>query len=164
MTRKARFDRRPRRAFAPGPAVEDASALLAWLEANPNIYLRLPVVVLLSPDGLPGTRLAFIGTDAAPPPEDAIMLALDDSTLGIDLSTRLAAVCGAEAEACVVWIEATWGHAIPVPGTAAPPPWPVTVHDVGPPVEGSPATVFAEERTGDDRSARRRGQTPPSAT
>ena len=57
-------------------------------------------------------RRAFIGTAPEPPANDAIQLDLDDSTLGIDLDTRLRSLCDAGDEPCVVWIEGTWGRAV----------------------------------------------------
>ncbi len=132
---------KPERSFAPGPALDDGAALLAWLEAHPGAYLRIPVVVLLPADGLFGPRRAFVGTESAPP-ENAIPLELDDSTLGIDLGTRLRALCDAGTAACRVWIEGTWGPPMAGLRAAEPPPWPLTVRDVGPLVEGSPSTIL----------------------
>ncbi len=135
---------KPERSFVPGPTLADHAALLAWLEAHPEAYLRLPVVVF--PGDLGGIRLAYIGTDPVPPADGAIVLDLDDSALGIPLSTRLRSLCGAEGSACVVWIEGTWGPLLPdlEPDGArdGPPPWPLAVRDVGPRVEGTPATIF----------------------
>ncbi len=147
---------RPQRSFAPGPALADGTALLEWFEADARAgsgpaYVRVPVVVFAGDLG--GARLAYIGTDPAPPADDAIVLDLDDSALGIDLSTRLRSLCGTEhhagapsrRDACVVWIEGTWGRHLPslVPGGEdKPPPWPLTVRDAGPLVEGSPATIL----------------------
>ncbi len=136
---------RPERSFAAGPTLADPVALLAWLEARPRAVVRLPVVILFSTGGLRQRRLIFVGTEPAPPAADAILLDLDDSTLGIGLSTRLRSLCGAEEEACVVWIEGTWGRVMPAPGATEPPPWPLTVHDAGPVVEGSPETIFVAE-------------------
>lgn len=115
--------------------------MLDWLEAHPGAYLRVPVVVF--PGDLDGIRLAFIGTDPAPPPDDAIVLELDDSGLGIPLSTRLRSLCGEDSEPCVVWIEGTWGRLVPDSvDTPESPPWPLAVRDAGPRVEGSPAAVL----------------------
>ncbi len=99
-------------------------------------------MVVLSADGLFGRRRAFIGTEPSAPAKDAIPLELDDSTLGIDLGTRLRSLCGAGADACRVWIEGIWGPTLAGLRAAEPPPWPLTVRDVGPLVEGSPLTIF----------------------
>ncbi len=130
---------KPERSFVAGPPLADSTALLEWLDANPRAYLRLPVVIF--PGDLGGIRLAFIGTEPAPPPEGAILLDLDDTTLGIPLSSRLRSLCGAGGAPCAVWIEGTWGRPLPGLGASEPPPWPVTVRDAGPAVEGSPATI-----------------------
>ncbi len=131
---------RPERSFAPGPALADGAALLEWLAANPRVDLRLPVVI--SRGDLGGIGQAFIGTDPGPPPPDAILLELDDSTLGIDLATRLRSLCGTGRDPCAVWIEGFWDPPLPGLGSAQPPPWPLTVRDAGPVVEGSLATIF----------------------
>ena len=134
--------RKPERTFAPGPSLDDPAALLAWLEAHPNAYLRLPVVVVTSTDGLPGHEVAYIGTEPASPPDGAILLDLDDSTLGIGLSDRLRSLCDSENAFCVVWIEGTWGRVAPSFGAQEPPPWPFTVRDTGPLVEDSPQAIL----------------------
>ncbi len=139
---------KPERSFSPGPTLADSAALLAWLESNPSAYLRLPVVVFRG--GLGGVELAFIGSDPVPPGDDAILLELDDSALGIGLSTRLRSLCGGS-DACAVWIEGTWGRLLPgiaAPAAAEPPPWPLAVRDAGPRVEGSPATILVADRGG----------------
>ncbi len=138
------------RSFAPGPALADGVALLEWFAANPDAYVRIPVVVF--PGDLGGVKLAYIGTEPAPPADDAIVLDLDDGALGIDLSTRLRSLCSTgrhagappgRPEVCVVWIEGSWGRHLPSPlGDAEPPPWPLTVRDTGPRVEGSPAAIL----------------------
>lgn len=128
------------RPFVPGPALDDTATLLAWLTSNPGVTLRLPVVLRFPLDNLGGHDLAFIGTEPGPPADDAIRLHLDDSTLGIPLSDRLRSLC--ETGDCVVWIEGIWGLAIPALDDRQPPPWPLTVHDTGPRVEGSPGTIF----------------------
>ncbi len=133
---------RQKRTFFPGPPLADSAGLLAWLESNPGTTLRLPVVIISSSESLGGNDLAFIGTDLGPPAEDAVLLDLDDSTLGIPLSTRLRSLC--DAETCVVWIEGIWGRALPDLEDQQPPPWPFTVRDTGPRVEGSPQTIFVE--------------------
>lgn len=130
---------KPKRSFVPGPALADRASLLAWLKSNPGSVLRLPVVIHRAPLG--GYDVAFIGTEAGPSAEDAIVLDLDDSTLGIGLSDRLRFQC-AEEKICVVWIEGSWGSALPDLEPKDPPPWPFTVHDAGPPVEGSPRTIL----------------------
>ena len=139
--------RKPKRNFAPGPSLADSAALHAWLEAHPNAYLRLPVVIVKSTDGLPGHELAYIGTEPASPPEGAILLDLDDSTLGIGLSDRLRSLCDSESAACVVWIEGTWGRVAPAFGAQEPTPWPFTVRDVGPLVEDSPQAILVAGRS-----------------
>ena len=132
----------PARSFVPGPALADGAALLGWLRAHPDARVRIPVVILFSPDGLRAPRLTFLGTDPAPPAEDAILLELDDSALGIGLDTRLRSLCDAESDACAVWIEGTWGPLLPGLRSTEAPPWPVTVRDVGPLVKGSPKTIL----------------------
>ncbi len=136
---------KPERSFKPGPSLADSAALLAWFEANPTAYVRIPVVIF--PGDLGGIKLAFVGTEPAPPPDGAIVLELDDSALGIPLSTRLRSLCDAGSDACVVWIEGTWGRLLPdlasiASGRATSPSWPLSVRDAGPLVEGSPATIL----------------------
>lgn len=134
---------RPKRRFTPGPAFDDSPALLEWLGANSEAYLRLPVVIFTGDLG--DVELAYIGTEPIPPPAGAITLDLDDSALGICLTTRLRSLRDSASDACVVWIEGTWGRLLPgVPpgGGSEPPPWPFAVRDAGPRVEGSPATIL----------------------
>lgn len=138
---------RPERTFAKGPTLKDGEALLAWFQEEGSGYVRIPVVIRFSTDGLRHRELSYIGTDAEAMPEDALVLSLDDSTLGIGLDMRLRSLCDDESPTCVLWIEGFWGGMqLALMDDEGPPPWPFTVRDTAPLQGDPPTTIFVEAK------------------
>jgi hypothetical protein len=140
----------PTLSFVPGPELAPTEALRAWLEEqgarDPAPMLKLPVVVERSFRPLPAIGRAWVGAHAEPP-EGALLLRLDGSTLGIALLDRIAEHCGPREKSCALWIEGNWGSPLPtllptVPG--APPVF--TVRNVkGPIAEGDEIRAWVAE-------------------
>lgn len=104
----------PPATFEDGPALGDAPALRAWLDANPGRLLKVPVGVAFRADGL-GVERAWIGPTGEEPP-DAIRVRLDDASLGVALLDHLRRACP-PGPTCAVWLEGFWG-AVDLPAQA----------------------------------------------
>jgi hypothetical protein len=91
--------------FEPGPLVSDTAGLTAWLEANREKRLRLPIVIELEELGRSFKR-ARVGD---------VELRVTDLALGIPLSERIAQKCGREARRCALWLEGRYGETPPFP-------------------------------------------------
>jgi hypothetical protein len=140
----------PTLSFTPGPEIVPTEPLRAWLEEqgarDPAPTLRLPVVVERSFSPLPAIVRAWVGAGEEPP-EGALLLRLDGSTLGIALLDRLAEHCGPRQTACPLWLEGRWGSPLPLlvpPVPGAPPVF--TVRNVkGPIGEGDEIRAWVAE-------------------
>lgn len=145
---------KPKRIYEPGPALSPGQDLVAWFKANPDEYVRIPVVIHFD-EGLRQRKKAYIALDPkAAEPADAVVLNLDDSTLGISLSSRLRSLCP-EGPSCVIWVEGHWGSVgvgLPTPEPTSPPPWPFTVRDTlsfdTQAVDATAPTIFVGNKTG----------------
>lgn len=85
--------------FEPGPSITDTEALKAWLEANREKRLRLPIVIELATQSRRFER-SSVG---------AIELRVTDLALGVPLSERIAQKCGRDARRCALWLEGRYG-------------------------------------------------------
>ncbi len=120
---------KPEYVFAEGPALTDTDILLTWFKANTGAYVRLPVAIEFTTEGLRNVSRAWIAASTDDPAKDAIFLDLDDTTLGVGLDDRLHGLCVEQAR-CVIWIEGRWGQSMPAFGPEKPtPPYPFTVRD-----------------------------------
>lgn len=105
-------------AFEPGPPLQPAADLRAWLEKESRApdgqrrRFRLPVTLRFA-EGRLGVAGGALGS--AP---DAITVALDDSALGVSLSDRARVVCSKEGAECTLWLVGYWGPLIQAPGPA----------------------------------------------
>ena len=133
----------PSSLWVAGPSIAPAQSLLAWLDGvGAGKTITLPVVALVTPLGV---RDASIGTDAmATLTEGTILLALDDSRLGVSLADRLREHCDDMGQ-CAVWIEGIWGSTGPDLGDPdldiGPKQWPFSVLSVKGPCTASDAAV-----------------------
>jgi hypothetical protein len=103
--------------FVPGPELLPVDALRAWLDergaTDPAPMLRLPVVLSMDQGLALGVTRAWIGV-LPQPPEDALLIRVDDTTLGIALTDRLAEYCAPDATTCALWLDGTWGSPLPL--------------------------------------------------
>lgn len=81
----------PSRAFVPGAKLEPAEALAAWLGAQGDRVLRVPLVVERGVTGVRGGRIGSLAVD------------VDDAALGIALFDRVRKACATDP--CIVWVE-----------------------------------------------------------
>ncbi len=89
----------PKVEFVPGPLLQPAAPLMAWLkvqgELKPPRLVRLPVLLELSPLGI--TR-AQVGDTS---------IAVSDSALGVGLWDRAHHACG-KVSSCTLWLIGYW--------------------------------------------------------
>jgi hypothetical protein len=140
--------------FEPGPALEPPGPLLSWLEDREGATVRLPVTIELRREGLRAVDSAYLGDS-----ERGISLDLDDTTMGVALTTQLAEICPDARRRCRVWLVGSWGPPLAGGPRLAPP------GDAGLDDDGShPFTVRSVEgEIADSDSALRvyvRAQTP----
>jgi hypothetical protein len=87
-------------------ALVPAAQLIAWLDAQQDAgkprRLRLPMVLKPSITGYSNSD-ARVGAAA-----DALVVNLDDSSLGMSLSDRAKRVCPAGAPTCAIWVDGFW--------------------------------------------------------
>ncbi len=136
--------------YAPGPELTPTDALRGWLDEqgakDPAPMLRLPVVVELAQGAALGVTRAWIGV-LPEPPEGALLIKVDDTTMGVGLADRLDGLCAPEAKTCALWLDGMWGSPLPlllpaVPG--APPVFTLrNVHQLIAP--GDEVRVFVAE-------------------
>ena len=96
-----------------GPAIQPASALLAWFERDGKGRLvQVPVVVVPSPLGLASGHVA-----AAPAADasTALSLKLDYTAMSVSLADQIRPDCP-YGEPCAIWVEGYWGATIEAPG------------------------------------------------
>jgi len=107
----------PEITYGPGPELQPGEVLRAWLEdqgvRTPKPMLRLPVVLAFEQGQVMGATSAWIGV-LPQAPEDAVMLRIDDSALGISLQERVREHCAPEADSCALWLDGTWGSLLPL--------------------------------------------------
>lgn len=117
---------RPPTTWIDGPDVSNRALVLKWLDGlGPGARVRLPVGLVRSPLG--GVEHATVvggplTADGRAKRHDGLVLALDDSRLGISLADRIRATCGAQTDKpCAMWIMGEWraGPLLPMPGRAS---------------------------------------------
>lgn len=94
----------PQRTFVPGPPIQPAPALLAWLTEKPRGRIRLPVTVPKGQVHWNSSR-AYVGIREDEPAR--LELHLNDTAMGIALGDHLRRVC--TGDVCRVWLEGVWG-------------------------------------------------------
>ena len=107
------------RSFVAGPKLKPTKELLAWLEELPKgVRIRLPIVVRFTDETGFMRKDAFIGESVNELDEDSLFIKLDDTTMGIPLSSHLRSHRSEKATDCALWMEGTWGVALdlPMPG------------------------------------------------
>ncbi len=98
----------PELSLVPGPALEPAAELRAWLDAAPQGQLRLPVVLAFADEHRLALGQAWLGVRPSEPGRDAILLSIEDSALGIALLDRVREHCPGDQPACAMWLEGYW--------------------------------------------------------
>ena len=138
------------KSFVAGPKLKPARELLAWLEKLPKgVRVRLPIVVRFTDETGLMRKDAFIGESVNELDEDSLFVKLDDTTMGIPLSSHLRSHRSEKATDCALWLEGTWGPALdlPMPGfDKDSKKYTFTVRRVLDPAKGEPkGTVFVEQ-------------------
>ncbi len=122
----------PPATWADGPSVAERAALDAWLAGlATEARVRLPVAITRGPLG--GVQRATLyGTAKGDDP--GVRLSLDDSRMGIALTTHLRDLCG-EGSTCALWIDGRWRPEPVMPSLTVDAGTPVAVRRVGPVVD-----------------------------
>lgn len=103
------------RQFVKGAAVDGGEALVAWLDTQRGVMLRLPVSFSPAPENVLAQRRAWLGSVATVGAAKLLEIRLDDTALGIALPDQLRTFCPDKGTGCLLWLEGTWGPLVDGP-------------------------------------------------